>query len=104
MRIGVSIFAIALSLLASIPVALGGEGDSSGPLRIASEVRIEQSRGVMPVGSKPLEDGKSGTVTPEGMTNSAAKGSPDIPATCNQQNASSAACYSATQQARPVTR
>jgi hypothetical protein len=105
MRIGVSVSAMALSLMASVPAAFGGEGDLPGRLRMASEVRVEQAHGVMPAGSKPIEGGKSSTATPEGgVTNSAAAGSPNIPATCDQQNASSTACYSATQQTRPVTR
>ncbi len=104
MRLGASVSAIALSLMASVPVAFGNEGDSPDRLRLASEVRVQQAHGVMPVGSKTIEGGKSSTATPEGVTNAAANGSPSIPATCNQQNAASTACYSATQQARPVAR
>jgi hypothetical protein len=65
----------------------------------ASEVYIQQSRGrVMPGASiltKP---------PPESTTVIAPSAAPTAPATCNAQNASSQACYTATQQSRPAGR
>lgn len=75
--------------------------------RFASEVRIQQSYGNIPPGVAEQARGRSKTkLAPESGSNpsGAAAGSPTTPATCNQQNASSPACYSATQQARPPTR
>jgi hypothetical protein len=65
-----------------------------------SDVYIQQSHGhVAPstkVQSKPTpETATAGTPTAVG---------PTAPVTCNAQNASSQACYTATQQARPGTR
>lgn len=80
----------------------------------ASEVHVNQAHGRLPPGaaaigtSKPekksrdMKAPKALTGAPEGT--STATGSPTTPTTCNQQNASSPACYSATQQARPVSR
>jgi hypothetical protein len=104
MRIAASVSGIALSLIVSIPVALGNEGDSPRLLRIASEVRVEQAHGSMPTGYKPIDVAKSSKSAPEGSTNAAGPTGPTAPVTCNQQNASSPACYSATQQARPAGR
>ena len=72
----------------------------------SSEARVEQARGTLPPGGKTIDAGSKGLRgAPEGGTGSAAiKTGPTAPVTCNQQNASSPACYSATQQARPVTR
>ena len=65
----------------------------------ASEVYIQQSRGrVMPGASiltKP---------PPESTTVTAPNATPAAPVTCNAQNASSQACYTATQQSRPAGR
>ena len=72
-----------------------------------SEARVEQARGTLPPGSRTIDAGRKELLrgTPEGGTGSAAvKTGPTAPVTCNQQNASSPACYSATQQARPPTR
>ena len=69
------------------------------------EARVEQARGTLPAGSNIDGGGKALKGTPEGGNGSAAaKTGPTAPVTCNQQNASSPACYSATQQARPPTR
>jgi hypothetical protein len=65
----------------------------------ASEVYIQQSRGH--VGAGPKTQSK---LTPEltGVVGvPAATTGPTAPVTCNAQNASSQACYTATQQARP---
>jgi len=65
----------------------------------ASEVYIQQSRGrVMPgatILTKP---------PPESTTAVSPSTAPTAPETCNAQNASSQACYTATQQSRPVGR
>jgi len=74
--------------------------------RLGSEARVEQARGNLPPGSKAIEGGKLLKGTPEAGSNSgtAVKTGPTAPVTCNQQNSSSPACYSATQQSRPVAR
>ena len=65
----------------------------------ASEVWVQQSRGQ--ISSSPIvaEENKPVKAAPEGAATTAA-GSPTTPVTCNQANASSPACYSATQQTR----
>jgi hypothetical protein len=67
----------------------------------ASDVYIQQSHGR--VGAGPKTQSK---LTPEltGVGAPAATAGPTAPVTCNAQNASSQACYTATQQARPGTR
>jgi hypothetical protein len=73
----------------------------------SSEARVEQARGILPPGSRTIDAGRKEVLrgTPEGGTGSAAiQTGPTAPVTCNQQNASSPACYSATKQARPPTR
>lgn len=65
---------------------------------LSPEVQVQQAQGSLPTDAGPLRG------PPEGMQKraGAAKGGPSVPATCTQQNASSPACYSATQQARPM--
>jgi hypothetical protein len=65
----------------------------------ASEVWVKQSNGRISGGAPVADDGKP-KAAPEGGSTAAAAGSPTNPATCNQQNASSPACYSATQQSK----
>jgi len=65
----------------------------------ASEVWVQQARGRISGGTPITEENKP-KAAPEGASATAAAGSPTNPATCNQQNASSPACYSATQQTR----
>lgn len=68
----------------------------------ASDVWIQQAHGNMPAGT-PAELTKPANTTPEGAhgaPTAAASSSPTQPATCNQQNASSPSCYSATQQSK----
>ena len=65
----------------------------------ASEVWVRQSSGRISGGAPVTDDSKPKTA-PEGSATAAAAGSPTNPATCNQQNASSPACYSATQQSK----
>jgi hypothetical protein len=67
-----------------------------------SDVYIEQAHG------RIREKDKSDAKVPVKPTPEAAIGSSNagqvVPDTCNSQNASSQACYTATQQARPGTR
>jgi hypothetical protein len=66
-----------------------------------SDVYIEQAHGR--VSQKDKLDAKvPAKPTPEAIGNSNA--GQQVPVTCNSQNASSQACYTATQQARPATR
>jgi hypothetical protein len=66
-----------------------------------SDVYIEQAHGR--VSQKDKLDAKVPVKpTPEAIGNSNA--GQVVPDTCNSQNASSQACYTATQQARPATR
>ena len=65
----------------------------------ASEVWVQQSRGRISGGTTVAEENKPANAAPEGAA-TAGSGSPSTPATCNQANASSPACYSATQQTR----
>jgi hypothetical protein len=67
-----------------------------------SEVYIQQARGQVAPGSSVITK-----PTPESTAQSsqAAPSAPTAPDTCNAQNAaSSQACYTATQQARPASR
>jgi hypothetical protein len=65
----------------------------------ASEVYIQQSRGHVSPGSTILTK-----PPPETTTAAPPSVTPTAPETCNAQNASSQACYTATQQARPAGR
>lgn len=94
--------ALIVATTALIPVAQAEDGRRSSR---GSEIRVNQARGQLSPDSNQtgLERTKKGT--PEGGQTGAVTGSgPTAPVTCNQQNASSPACYSSTQQARPVTR
>ena len=64
----------------------------------ASEVWVHQAHGQISGGTPVAEQNKAVKPAPEGATTAA--GSPTTPITCTQQNASSPACYSATQQTR----
>src|SRR5665213_196418 len=68
--------------------------------RFASEVHVPQAHGRIAPGGKPITGTPTARPAPEGSVNGpgTVAGSPNTPATCNQQNASSPACYSATQQ------
>jgi len=70
------------------------------PAALASDVWVQQARGRVPAGTPAAENNKPANAAPEGSATSAAAGSPTTPVTCNQQNASSPACYSATQQSK----
>ena len=71
----------------------------SMPAAEASEVWVQQARGRISGGTTVAEENKPANIAPEG-TATTGSGSPSTPATCNQANASSPACYSATQQTR----
>jgi len=88
MRNGIAICGALAGLIISMSVAQ------------ASDVWVQQAHGTMPAGT-PAELNKAVKPTPEaGTATTAAAGSPTTPVTCNQQNASSPACYSATQQTK----
>lgn len=70
------------------------------PQAQASEVWVRQARGRVSGGTPVTDEAKPKSAPEGGSTTAAAAGSPTNPATCNQQNASSPACYSATQQSR----
>ncbi|GLS43637.1 hypothetical protein GCM10007884_16220 [Methylobacterium brachythecii] len=61
----------------------------------ASEARISQVPDRRSAPARPIPEGEAKNATVQG---------PTAPVTCNGQNASSPACYTATQQSRPVTR
>jgi hypothetical protein len=65
----------------------------------ATDVWVQQARGRIS-GDTPVAEENKPKTAPEGGSTTAAAGSPTTPATCNQQNANSPACYSATQQTR----
>lgn len=64
-----------------------------------SEVYIQQSRGNVAPGTTVMVKPPPETAAPAAAQQSA--DTPRAPETCNAQNASSQACYTATQQARP---
>jgi hypothetical protein len=66
----------------------------------ASEVWVQQARGRISGGTTVTEENKPANIAPEGTAATAGAGSPATPATCSQANASSPACYSATQQTK----
>ena len=66
----------------------------------ASEVWVQQARGRISGGTSVTEENKTANIAPEGTAATAGAGSPATPATCSQANASSPACYSATQQTK----
>jgi hypothetical protein len=91
MRAGFTIHAAMVGLIIAISTAQ------------ASEVWVGQANGRMPAGPAVAEQNKPAKTAPEG-TATAATTNPATaatnPATCNQANASSPACYSATQQTK----
>lgn len=62
---------------------------------VSSEARIRQV---------PERSGSPARPIPEGEAKNAVVRGPSAPVTCNGQNSQSPACYTATQQSRPVTR
>ena len=88
MRNRITIYGLTAGLMITISVAQ------------ASDVWVKQARGRISGDTPVTEENKPKTAPEGGSTAAAAAGSPTNPATCNQQNASSPACYSATQQTR----
>ncbi|GJD35131.1 hypothetical protein [Methylobacterium aerolatum] len=89
-----------LSLLVATSVTATERHRSRGagsvpPLDQGSEARITQApaRAMAPARPVPETEAKNAPVR-----------GPSAPITCNEQNASSPSCYTATQQARPITR
>ena len=92
MRNRIAIAAATMSLMVAVTIW--------APMAHASDVWVQQARGRIS-GSTPVTDENKSKTAPEGgSAPAAAAGSPTTPATCNQQNASSTACYSATQQTK----
>ena len=87
MRTGIAIWGAFAGLIISISATQ------------ASEAWVQQARGRISGSTSVAEENKPANAAPEG-TATAATGSPTTPVTCNQQNASSPACYSATQQTK----
>ena len=87
MRNRITIYGLTAGLMITISVAQ------------ASDVWVKQARGRIS-GDTPVAEENKPKTAPEGGSTAAAAGSPTNPATCNQQNAASPACYSATQQTR----
>ena len=87
MRNRITICAAMVGLIVSISMAQ------------ASEVWVQQSHGRISGSATVAEENKPANAAPEGAATTGS-GSPTTPATCNQANASSPACYSATQQTR----
>jgi hypothetical protein len=89
-------------VIAMVSIGLSGQvrAQSAPATRMAaSEVYIEQSRGQVSPGATILTK-----PPPEATTAASPSITPTAPETCNAQNASSQACYTATQQARPGSR
>jgi hypothetical protein len=89
------------AVVAVVLVSAFPQARSASLTRIAgSEVYIQQSSGRVGAGTnvqtKPPPEASAAAAAPAA--------SPTAPETCNAQNASSQACYTATQQARPPGR
>jgi hypothetical protein len=92
--------AMAIWPAAFVYPANGQSGLVPSTLILVSDVYIEQSHGRVAPGTKV-----QAKPVPEATGGVAIQGAgPTAPVTCNAQNASSPACYTATQQARPATR
>jgi hypothetical protein len=101
-RIGYAGVALLIAMGAQLQMP---SADARDRRQSSPEVRVEQARGTLPPSAKTIDSGaKSLKGTPEGGATTGTSAGSSAPVTCNQQNASSQACYSATQQARPVTR
>jgi hypothetical protein len=85
--------------MALLPAAFSDRTLAQSELAV-SDVYIAQSHGRVAPGVK-----MQGKPTPESTSaGTPAATGPTAPVTCNAQNASSQACYTATQQARPGAR
>ena len=91
-------------LLVIFSHALGGHADlNSNPFQVCAlnEVYIQQERGHIPLDFKPPSRiGGSRKNTPELGASGLGSAAATTPITCNAGNASSQACYTATQQGR----
>ena len=95
----------AVVFLASLIYAPAAQLEVRSGVHAVSETRINQARGTLPASAKQIELSKPRKGAPEAArSNGEGSIAPTAPVTCNQQNASSPACYSATQQARPIAR
>lgn len=106
MRNGFSIYGAMVGLMISISAVQASDvwvQQAHGNMPVGPELNkpVKTNRGDMPVGTLP-ELNKPVNTTPEATnaTPTPVAGSPTAPVTCNQANASSPACYSATQQAK----
>jgi hypothetical protein len=89
--------AIAIALAA---LSTDAQSQSTPFVRMAgSEAYIQQSRGRVNPGASILTK-----PPPEAATGASPSATPTAPVTCNAQNASSQACYTATQQSKPAGR
>lgn len=90
----------AFSILAATAATAGERGRPHTPggaprLDQSSEARIDQAPARANAPARPIAESEA--------QNGPVRGS-SAPITCNDQNASSPSCYTATQQARPITR
>jgi hypothetical protein len=93
---------MALAVVCASTTVIAGEqvrphrGSPARPsIEQSSEARIQQV---------PERSRSPAQPIPEGEAKSANVRGPSAPVTCNGQNSESPACYTATQQSRPVTR
>ena len=94
-------------VIAMVSIGLSGQvrAQSAPATRMAaSEVYIEQSHGQVSPGATILTKPPPEVSTTTTTTTASPSITPTAPETCNAQNASSQACYTATQQARPAGR
>lgn len=95
------------TLFGTASFSFAERGAASPAAQAASEVYIEQARGRVGKQDEAKQDkdksGPSDKSAPQAATEKSSSGQ-TTPATCDQQNTPSAACYTATQQARPATR
>jgi hypothetical protein len=99
MRIRLATWAAMAMVSTALPDNAPSRSDTTTAIA-TSEVYIQQARGrVAPGANIPTKPPPETT-----MTVAPAPAPPMAPATCNAQNASSQACYTATQQSRPAGR
>jgi hypothetical protein len=99
MRLGLATWVAMAMVSTALPGNTPPQSDTSTAVA-ASEVYIQQSRGRVAPGANIQTKPPPETT----MTAAPAPTAPTAPATCNAQNASSQACYTATQQSRPAGR
>jgi hypothetical protein len=95
---------VPLIILAGVSTAFAQSGSDLGvtqakPRKVAvDEVQIQQETGQLHPKPKPADPANAGKSAPEGTTPTPAGST--SPNTCDSKNASSQACYTATQQGR----